>query len=224
MQYRHTAVYPSLCYAVDYSWEIPPAAGAIAQIVNGTGQSMYGDSERILARYLCGQGIGSSLFSLRSLNGKGPVQTNGAPQEPCFETLGEIVCGLSPILESAPNMSSLKLCLIASGDGAAVALYAAATAPARISAMVISGGRPAPALSHAAKNTVPTLFIVGSDDQIALGATLAAHAAARGPKELSVIPRTGHLMREPGVLEEIAKQSAAWIRTHSDYKSEPAAS
>jgi alpha-beta hydrolase superfamily lysophospholipase len=67
----------------------------------------------------------------------------------------------------------------------------------------------------ASKNTIPTLFLAGSKDNIAIQTTKAAYAAARGPKEFSVIDGAGYLLREPGSFEELAKRSAAWFEKYN---------
>ena len=217
MHFSHTLSLSPLDHAVEYSLDVPEGARAVAQLLNGTGQSAYGDYERFIADCLAGHGIGSSVHSLRPSTLPGSVRANGMYEPPSFEILGQIACGMRLVLQGNSRLSQLKLCILACGDGAGAALYAAATAPAGITAMVISGGRPGPALALASRNTVPTLFIIGSDDHIATDSVRAAFAGARGPKELSVIPRTGHLLREPGTLEEIALQSARWFQRYVDH-------
>ena len=51
--------------------------------------------------------------------------------------------------------------------------------------------------------------------EAAADAFKAAFAAARGPKEISIIHGAGHLLREPGILEEVAKKSAERFQRHT---------
>jgi len=114
-------------------------------------------------------------------------------------------------LRQQQSLRESDFCLFGSGDGAAAALCAAAIDPAEFSAMVLSGGRLTAALTQVSRNSVPTLFIVGSEDHIAAKTTHMAYGASSGKKALVVLKGAGHLLREPGALEDVAEKSLAWI-------------
>ena len=102
-----------------------------------------------------------------------------------------------------------------------VGLFGASTgaAAALVAAVVSRGGRPdlaGPALEGV---RAPTLLIVGGADTQVL--TLNRQAAGRlaAPHRMEVVAGAGHLFEEPGALEEVARQAAAWFVTHLEPRS-----
>jgi putative phosphoribosyl transferase len=59
--------------------------------------------------------------------------------------------------------------------------------------------------------TVPTLLIVGSEDDVVLELNRSALDRLGGPKELAVIDGATHLFEEPGTLEQVAQLAAEWF-------------
>ena len=57
----------------------------------------------------------------------------------------------------------------------------------------------------------PTLLLVGGDDDVVIELNRQAQAELRCEKTLSIIPGATHLFEEPGTLEEVARQTAAWF-------------
>ncbi len=200
-----------------------PAPGQpIVIFTNGAGRADFDEAHLFIGGKLVHRGFGTCHFEITDLtNGikNGHVQDvlNGHSIHPQFETIGRIILAAAEFLSAHWNLKNSKICLLASGDGTAAALFAAATNPSLFSAMVISGGRLASALTHAAKNIVPCLFISGSEDNIASVATQAAYASIRGPKEFSIIKGAGHRLREPGALEDVAEKSLAWFDRYGQY-------
>ena len=58
---------------------------------------------------------------------------------------------------------------------------------------------------------VPTLLIVGADDEVVLDLNARAAAKLHCPNELKVIPGATHLFEEPQALEKVAKLAADWL-------------
>lgn len=183
--------------------------------MDGDGQSAFCEFHQLVASLLNKQGIATCLKALRKVEQLPTARDSSEYGRFDFETLGKISHSVFNLLHQDKRFSNLNFCLFATGDAASATLYMTATRPAELSAIVISGGRPAQALPLAAKNTVPTLFIVGSEDRIGSQACQSAFAASRGPKELSIIENAGHLLREPGALEEVARRSAEWFQQYS---------
>jgi putative phosphoribosyl transferase len=81
-----------------------------------------------------------------------------------------------------------------------------------ISAVVSRGGRPDLAGGHdLALVKAPTLLLVGGRDEEVIELNRQAYARLPGTKELSIIPGATHLFEEPGTLDEVARQAAAWF-------------
>ena len=59
--------------------------------------------------------------------------------------------------------------------------------------------------------TVPTLLIVGGEDDVVIDLNRQALSRLRCIKDLIVIPRATHLFSEPGALEEVARLAKQWF-------------
>lgn len=62
-----------------------------------------------------------------------------------------------------------------------------------------------------AQVTAPTLLLVGGLDDVVIDLNRAAYACMHCTKELSIVPGATHLFEEPGTLEQVAHQAAAWF-------------
>lgn len=81
--------------------------------------------------------------------------------------------------------------------------------------MVSRGGRPDLASpAELAKVKAPTLLLVGGQDFGVITLNEAAFADLICEKQLLIVPGATHLFEEPGTLEEVASQAAAWFARH----------
>jgi len=62
------------------------------------------------------------------------------------------------------------------------------------------------------------LLLVSACDEGVLELNQRAAAHMPGPTTLTIVPRATHLFEEPGTLEEVAHQAAAWFVKHLIYK------
>src|SRR5690606_13467803 len=108
----------------------------------------------------------------------------------------------------------LPIGYLGSSTGAAAALLAAYGAPDVVKAVVSRGGRVDLADRVLDKLQVPTLLIVGQYDLGALEVNDDAFLRLKGRKELSIIPRAGHLFEEPGALDRVAILAAGWFNEY----------
>ena len=60
----------------------------------------------------------------------------------------------------------------------------------------------------------PTLLLVGGRDTQVLELNEQAYALLAGTRELTVVPGATHLFEEPGTLEQVADEAAAWFVRH----------
>jgi len=80
---------------------------------------------------------------------------------------------------------------------------------------VSRGGRPDLAGTHdLTRVRAPTLLLVGGADTEVLALNREAYARLSCEKELAVVPGATHLFEEPGALDEVARQAAAWFTRH----------
>ena len=76
------------------------------------------------------------------------------------------------------------------------------------------GGRPDLAELYLPSVTVPTLLIVGGDDEPVIEMNRAAYRLLACPKRLVIVPGASHLFEEPGTLEEVAEQALTWFQQY----------
>jgi putative phosphoribosyl transferase len=113
-------------------------------------------------------------------------------------------------LRSASPVGDVPFGYFGASTGAAAALWAAA-AHGDVSAIVSRGGRPDLAAAHLAAVAAPTLLIVGGSDPDTLDLNRRARRDMRCITELVTIPAATHMFEEPGTLDQVADQAAAWF-------------
>jgi pimeloyl-ACP methyl ester carboxylesterase len=107
---------------------------------------------------------------------------------------------------------ALQIGYFAASTGAAAALIAAVERGSKdINAIVSRGGRPDLAMEALGSVNVPTLFIVGGNDNVVLKLNRDAMMRMRTKTELKVVPGATHLFEEPGALEEVARLAVEWF-------------
>ena len=68
--------------------------------------------------------------------------------------------------------------------------------------------------AHGSGSSRPTLLLVGGRDDEVIDFNRAAYVRLNCSKQLSIIPGATHLFDEPGTLEQVADQAAAWLCQH----------
>jgi hypothetical protein len=109
--------------------------------------------------------------------------------------------------------SLLPVGYVGTGIGAGAALMAS-TARTEVLAVVCRAGRPdlaGPALELV---SMPTLFVVGSEDPRGLELNRNARSRLSGRTELSVVAGTDTTFHEPEALEELARLTGEWFSRH----------
>src|SRR5262245_41655893 len=115
-------------------------------------------------------------------------------------------------LSEQPQTKNLRIGLFGASTGGGAALVAAARRPDRVAAIVSRGGRPDLAGDALPRVTAPTLLIGGGDDSPVIEMNEWALARLGSPtKQLVIVPGAGHLVEEPGKLEEVARLAADWF-------------
>ncbi len=112
------------------------------------------------------------------------------------------------------DVGSLRVAYFGASTGAAAALIAAARRPDEAAAVVCRGGRPDLAAEYLPLVQVPTLLIVGGDDDLVVDLNQQALSLLHCRKELVVVPGATHLFEEPGTLEQVAREAGRWFQKH----------
>jgi putative phosphoribosyl transferase len=199
--------------ALDGDLARPPGTGGIVVFAHGSGSSRHSPRNRRVAEHLQRAELGTLLLDLLTADEE---QLDLRSRELRFDIglLARRLVGAIDWLTARFGGGQLRVGLFGASTGAAAALVAAAERPSRVGGVVSRGGRPDLAGRALERVLAPTLLIVGGADTQVL--TLNRQAAGRlaAPHRLEVVPGAGHLFEEPGALEEVARQAAAWFAAH----------
>ena len=203
--------------ALDGDLARPPNSGGMVLFAHGSGSSRHSPRNRQVAEHLQRAGLDTLLMDLLTAEEE---QLDLRSRELRFD-IGLLARRLVGAVDwlAARFGGELRVGLFGASTGAAAALVVAAERPSRVAAVVSRGGRPDLAGPALERMTAPTLLIVGGADPQVL--TLNRQAAERlaAPHRLEVVAGAGHLFEEPGALEEVARQAAAWFVTHLEPRS-----
>lgn len=187
---------------------IPPHAESLIVFSHGSGSSRKSPRNRMVAKYLQDEGLGTFLFDLLTPEEDEDVQTRFD-----IELLTNRLVGATQWLEAYSVAKSCRIGFFGASTGAASALRAAALLP-QIFAVVSRGGRPDLAGELLKQVKAPTLLIVGAMDEGVLDLNREAYAKMTCEKKLVVVEGASHLFEEKGKMEEVAMLSAAWFIHH----------
>lgn len=187
--------------------EVPENARGIVLFAHGSGSSRLSPRNNYVARVLRDASIGTLLMDLLT-----------EEEDQTYETRFDIglltrrLMVATQWLQQDPRVKGLPIAYFGASTGAAAALQAAARLADAISAVVSRGGRPDMAGAASLRQVgAPTLLLVGGRDDVVIDLNQAAFDLMVCQKQLVIIPGATHLFEEPGTLEEVARQAAAWF-------------
>jgi putative phosphoribosyl transferase len=190
--------------------EIPDDAIGLVLFAHGSGSSRLSPRNNCVAGVLRQAGVGTLLMDLLT-----PAEDRDYERRFDIALLTQRLLDAARWLVSQPALHDLPLGFFGASTGAAAAIEAAAMLGADAKAVVSRGGRPDLASRVALGNvTAPTLLLVGGFDDIVIDLNQQAYAQLHCEKELVIIPGATHLFEEPGTLEDVARQAAAWFAKH----------
>lgn len=187
--------------------ELPVNAKSIVLFAHGSGSSRHSKRNQYVAKVLQDKGIGTLLMDLLT-----PEEDANYPTRFDIPLLTHRLLAATQWIKTEPQTSHLSIGYFGASTGAAAALQAAAASGEEIGAVVSRGGRPDMAgISALGKVISPTLLLVGGWDDEVITLNRDAYNYLRCTKDLIIIPGATHLFSEPGTLEEVARQAAAWF-------------
>ena len=192
---------------------IPAAARGMVVFAHGSGSSRFSPRNRQVADVLEEAGLATLLIDLLT-SAEAHDEERSASLRFDVERLGRRLRIATAELRRKSLARDLRIGYFGASTGAAAALIAAAEAPDAVGAVVSRGGRPDLAAPWLARVRVPTLLIVGGNDDLVLKLNREALGRLRAPASLEVIPGATHLFEEPGALEEVARLAAQWFTRH----------
>jgi putative phosphoribosyl transferase len=192
---------------------IPENAIALVLFAHGSGSSRHSPRNEFVARTINRAGLGTLLFDLLT------------PEEEALDIYTrEHRFNISLLAERLVHATSwagqqaqtrdLRIGYFGSSTGGAAALVAAAELPQDVGAVVSRGGRPDLAGDALPRVQVPTLLIVGGNDDTVIELNEMARDQMRCEVQLEIIPDATHLFEEPRALEQVAKLASDWFSLH----------
>ncbi|MCI0569140.1 MAG: hypothetical protein L0Y66_00155 [Myxococcaceae bacterium] len=115
----------------------------------------------------------------------------------------------------------LRVGLFGTGTGAAASFLAGARAPPSVVTVAACGGRPWLAGPAAEALPVPSLLIVGSEDELGLPETVSFSRRLRGETSLRLVPRASRGFTEPGTREDALRICGEWFRERFEVVTTP---
>ncbi|MBN1240656.1 MAG: dienelactone hydrolase family protein [Gammaproteobacteria bacterium] len=192
--------------------DVPDHAVGTVIFAHGSGSSRHSPRNRMVARHLREEGLGTLLFDLLTADEEAVDTVTRRLRfdiEFLAQRLGAVTDWLTEREDAVPPVG-----YFGSSTGAAAALAAAASRGPVVRAVVSRGGRPdlaGPALRHV---EAATLLIVGGNDPQVLQLNEMALEQMRSQRELIVVPGASHLFEEPGTLEQVAEHARRWFLRH----------
>ncbi|MGK5737992.1 dienelactone hydrolase family protein [Micromonospora sp. URMC 103] len=192
---------------------LPADPVGVVLFAHGSGSSRHSPRNTAVARVLNGQSLGTVLVDLLTPE-EDEVDARTAELRFDIGLLSDRLAAIVDWLAEEPSTRQLPIGLFGASTGAAAALVSAAYRPDRVGAVVSRGGRPDLAGASLSGVRAPTLLLVGGLDEQVIMLNEQARQALPGHVELHVVPGATHLFEEPGKLDQVADEAAAWFATH----------
>ena len=190
---------------------VPAGANGIVLFAHGSGSSRASPRNVRVAARLARAGLATLLFDLLTPTEE---QRDLYTREHRFDIplLARRLVDATDWVDAQPELAGLPVGYFGASTGAAAALVAAVERSRRVGAVVSRGGRPDLAGADVlARVAVPTLLVVGGNDDVVLELNQVALASIRCAKRLDVVPGATHLFEESGALEQVATLAAEWL-------------
>jgi pimeloyl-ACP methyl ester carboxylesterase len=193
---------------------VPPSAIGLVIFAHGSGSSRHSPRNKLIARAVREQCNAATLLVDLLSDTEESVDERTHALRFDIPLLAQRVRALCIWASWDRRTRTLPVGLFGASTGAAASLIAASEVPERVACVVTRGGRPDLA-GVVALSTVraPTLFIVGSNDDVVLRLNREA-LPMMSDARLEVVLGASHLFAEPGTLQEAATLAARFYARH----------
>jgi putative phosphoribosyl transferase len=188
---------------------IPLSPLGMVVFAHGSGSGRFSPRNNFVARYLQQGKVATLLIDLLT-----PEEAEDRRKVFDIDLLADRVLVAKAWLEQDDRTKGLGIGYFGASTGASAALQAAARDPSLIRAVVSRGGRPDLAEPYLPSVTVPTLLIVGANDEPVIEMNRAAYRLLSCTKRIVIVSGASHLFEEPGTLEEVAEHALMWFQQH----------
>ena len=190
--------------------ELPEGASGLVLFAHGSGSSRHSPRNNYVAGVLRQAGVGTLLMDLLT-----PEEDRDYARRFDIGLLTQRLLDAVRWVRVQASTRNLPLGFFGASTGAAAALETAAEMGGEVRAVVSRGGRPDLASEQALlRVTAPTLLLVGGHDDGVIDLNQLAYDQLNCEKDMVIVPGATHLFEEPGTLEAVAKQAAAWFVRH----------
>jgi dienelactone hydrolase len=192
---------------------ISEGATGLVVFAHGSGSSRHSPRNQFVARTLNNAGLATLLFDLLTQEEEA-IDLRTREHRFNIALLAERLVYATRWARQQEETRDLRIGYFGSSTGGAAALVAAAEVPQDAGAVVSRGGRPDLAGDALPKVQVPTLLIVGGNDDIVIELNEQARDRMRCEVKLEIVPGATHLFEEPGALEHVAQLASDWFVRH----------
>jgi putative phosphoribosyl transferase len=186
---------------------LPAQSHGVVLFAHGSGSGRLSPRNTFVARHLQQNGLATLLLDLLT-----PDEAEDRRKVFDIGLLADRLLIAKAWLEREPRTAHMGIGYFGASTGAGAALQAAAREPSRIRAVVSRGGRPDLAEPYLSSVTIPTLLIVGGDDEPVIAMNQSAYDLLSCEKKLIIVPGATHLFEEPGTLEQVADHASRWLQ------------
>ena len=173
---------------------------------HGSGSSRLSSRNNYVADLLLESGFSSLLFDLLTRQ-EDLIYENRFN----IQLLTHRLVRTTQLLQNYTETKNLPIGYFGASTGAASALSAASQLGGKIKAVVSRGGRPDLAMNKLKDINIPTLLLVGENDDLVIELNKKAQTAINGICELKIIEGASHLFEEPGKLDIVARETSCWF-------------
>jgi putative phosphoribosyl transferase len=193
---------------------MPPEAKGVVLFAHGSGSSRFSPRNRAVADALNQVHLGTLLLDLLTPD-EGEVDERTRALRFDIDLLaGRLVVAIDWLRQERWTHQQ-PIGLFGASTGAAAALVAASERAREVRAVVSRGGRPDLAGMALRSVHAPTLFIVGSRDEVVLALNRQAlQQLPMAEKRLMIVPGAGHMFEERGALETVGQLAAEWFNDY----------
>ena len=190
--------------------QVPKNAMGIVIFAHGSGSGRFSERNQFVASVLNEANIATLLFDLLTMEEEAVDDVTREHRFNIQLLSNRLIAATDWILQQDITLK-LPIGYFGASTGGGAALSAAAQEQNIIKAVVSRGGRVDLAGSSLTHLTVPTLLIVGGNDEIVIELNQSAMKQMSCITELEIIPGATHLFEEPGTLDEVSQLARDWF-------------
>jgi len=188
------------------------AAAGIVVFAQGIGSGRFSSRNKYIARQLNEADLSTLLIDLLTPSERSVIRNRD--QQSKLNWLYARLNRVIDWLQKYKDTAEASIALFGSNTGAAAGLKIAAERGEKIAAVVSWSGHPALVLDSLPAIMAPTLLIAGAYDQAIVNENRSAAEQFRTTCYLEIISDTGHEIKEPRKLDELAGLCSNWFMQH----------